>query len=103
MCSSNGNGGFNFNPLGVIMNADGKFRKPKDIINYSLNPGKLGGLFEGKTPAPVDTTQKYITVSDGTPSVSNVQANDPLVKKKTTQMKAALLENDNEDTGTLLY
>jgi hypothetical protein len=103
MCTSGGNGGFNFNPLGVITTADGKWRKPKDFLNTALNPARLGGVFDSKTQPKADMEQKYITVSDGTPSVSNVQANDPLVKKKTAQVKSALLESDNEDTGTLLY
>jgi len=54
-----------------------------------------------KAAAAVDTTQKIIE-SPAEP-ISNVQNNDPLIKKKATQIKATLLDNDSEDTGTLLY
>lgn len=46
-----------FNPLGVVMNADGKWRKfggSNGIFQNAFNPMKLGGLFEKKTEAKPD-------------------------------------------------
>lgn len=105
MCSSNGNGGFNFNPLGVIMNADGKFRKPKDMLNYALNPGKLGGIFEAPTKKDSAAPAAAATAAGAAAgaAVSNIQNNDPL-KKTAKERATTLLASNEEDTaGPKLY
>lgn len=87
------------NSLGVIQNADGKWRKPGQMLRYALDPGKLGGLFEQptpKVPPPVEApkTAAAAIYPAGLTTADNIAAEEEK-KKKAAALATSMSGNTN--------
>ncbi len=62
------------NSLGVFLTPDHKVRKPGDILEHALDPTKMGGLFEKKTPKTPDVKPLDLPQAPDQNAASNAAA-----------------------------